>query len=99
MNSPVAIWRNQKKIRDNLNKTGEIISYTKIHVAPPEYESYVPYYVALVRLDSGDLTYGQLIDMTDDEVKIGVKVTAVLRRIRNVAAEEVLEYGVKFTIK
>jgi uncharacterized OB-fold protein len=52
-----------------------------------------------VRLDSGDLTYGQLIDMTDDEVKIGVKVTAVLRRINNVAAEEVLEYGVKFTIK
>ena len=98
MNSPIVIWRNQKNVRNLLGQKGTIISWTKIQVAPPEFEYQAPYFIALIKLESGEIRSGQLVDVEDKKVKIGLKVRAVLRRLGKVSSEEVLDYGIKFNV-
>ena len=95
--SPVKIWRNQKKIKKLLNQIGEIISWTVIRTPPSSFEGQAPYLVVLVKLP--DRNYiGHLVDSHLDEAKVGQKVRAVLRRIRNSDPEGVISYGIKFKL-
>ncbi|HCS79184.1 TPA: hypothetical protein DIV55_05605 [Patescibacteria group bacterium] len=96
MNSPVKIWRNQKKIKELLGKEGVIISWTQVRVPLAGFEEQAPYYVVLVRL--ADRNYlGQLVDVTGI-VATGQKVKAVIRRLRRPEAEDVIPYGIKFVL-
>ncbi|MCX7938035.1 MAG: Zn-ribbon domain-containing OB-fold protein, partial [Thermoflexales bacterium] len=56
---------------------GEVYSFTTIHSAPAGFEKYVPYVVALVRLEEGPLVTAQLTDVNHDEVAIGMRVETV----------------------
>ena len=94
--SPVKIWRKQKTDRDLLGKTGTIISWTEINVAPPQYSSKTPYTVVLVKLDNSSNIYGQMVDFEKKDREIGKKVRSILRRNGDVGPEDVLEYTVKF---
>ena len=96
MISPVKIWRNQKKIRQLLDISGNIVSFTRIHVPPSGFEAQAPYVVAVVRLQSGINYISQLVDYEEKHLKIGQKVTTILRRTREVDTEGVIPYGVKF---
>ena len=97
MQSAVKVWRNQKKQKKLLCRRGTILSWTEISVAPPSYDSSVPYTVVLVELENGERVYGQLVDFTPDDRAIGLSVQSVFRRMQDVSAEDVVEYGVKFT--
>lgn len=94
MISPVKIWRNQKKVREFLGKTGEIVAWTLIRVPPLGFEAQAPYYVALVRIEDRVLI-GQLVDITGIP-KAGLSVTAVIRRLRQPDAEGIISYGIKY---
>ncbi|RJR15730.1 hypothetical protein C4579_01475 [Candidatus Microgenomates bacterium] len=97
MISPVKLWRNQKKIRALLGSTGEVVSFTIIRVPPAGFEDQAPYTVVLVKM--GHQTHiGQLVGCEPEEVVIGQKVVAVLRRVRKPEAEDVIAYGVKFML-
>lgn len=96
MKSPVAVWRRQKRDRIHLGKEGTIVSWTEIFVASPEYDSHTPYTVVLVEISGKERTYGQLVDFSPNDRKIGKKVRAILRRSADVRPEAVLEYGMKF---
>ncbi len=96
MTSPVKIWRNQTKTRQQLGKTGQILSFTFIRVPPLGFEAYAPYPVVLVQLETGRLI-GQLVDFEDRQLQIGQKVKVVLRRIQEPDAEGIIHYGIKFT--
>lgn len=96
MISPVKIWRNQKHIREHLGKVGEIVTYTFIRVPPDNFEAHAPYPVVLVKLPDRNLM-GQLVDFEPSDLKVGQKVKAVLRRVREPDAEGVIPYGIKFT--
>ncbi|KKP58703.1 MAG: hypothetical protein UR52_C0017G0019 [Candidatus Gottesmanbacteria bacterium GW2011_GWA1_34_13] len=97
MFSPIKIWRNQKYIKELLGKKGEIISYTIVRIAPQGFESQAPYPVVLVRIGNKN-HIGQLVDANETEIKIGQKVIAVVRRIRNPHPEGIIPYGIKFKL-
>jgi len=97
MLSPVKIWRNQKYTSRLLGKIGTIVSFTIIRVPPVGFEDQAPYPVALVKI--GDKIHiGQLVDADDIEIKVGLKVQAILRRVRQPDAEGVIPYGIKFKV-
>jgi len=96
MVSPVKIWRRQKEIRKILGKKGKILTWTKIHIAGPDFKSQAPYPVVLVEFPDGKKALGQLVDYEKRDLKIGRNVRAILRRIRKVDDEGVIPYGIKF---
>lgn len=95
-NSPVKIWRNQKKIAEHLGKIGLITSFTLIRIPSSGFEKTEPYVVALVRIDKKETLVGQLIDYRAHQLKIGQKVKIVLRRIKKIDKESIIPYGIKF---
>ncbi|CAN5219920.1 hypothetical protein BH09PAT2_BH09PAT2_03380 [soil metagenome] len=96
MQSAVKVWRRQKKDKLLLGQHGVVESWTTIFVAPPKFHHETPYTVVLVRLESGDLVYGQLVNFEDTDKRIGLPVKSILRKNGAVDPEELIEYGVKF---
>ena len=76
--------------------TGEIYSYSTIYHPPAGYEGFVPYTVALIRLDEGPLVTAQLTDADREGVEIGQRVEMVTRRLREYGPEGLIVYGYKF---
>ena len=97
MISPVKLWRNQKQIRELLGKVGEIISVTTIRVPPSRFENQAPYPVVLVDLGK-KRCIGQLVDVDLSHIRLGQKVRAIIRRVREPDVEGVIPYGIKFKV-
>ena len=76
---------------------GEVFSYTTVFDPPSGYEEMSPYTVALVKLEEGPVITAQLTDVDTSEVKIGMPVEMVTRRLRNDGDERgMIVYGYKF---
>ena len=75
---------------------GEIYSHTTVYSAPEGYEEYVPYAVALVKLEEGPLVTAQLTDVQPEQVEIGMPVEMVTRKVREFGEDGVILYGYKF---
>ena len=75
---------------------GAVYSFSAMYAAPVGYEDYVPYVVALVKLDEGPLLTAQLTDVTLDEVHIGMQVEMVTRKIREEGEDGLILYNYKF---
>ena len=60
---------------------GEIYSFTTVYEAPEEYEEFVPYVVALVRLEEGPLITAGLTDLEKEWVpeEIDGEIRSVMR--------------------
>lgn len=83
---------------------GEIYSFTTVYDAPEGYEEFVPYVVALVRLEEGPLITAMLTDLEQEwvpkeidgeirsvmhyKVKIGMPVEEVTRELRVIGDPE-----------
>lgn len=80
----------------NLSGYGEIYSFSTMYSVPQGFEEQKPYTVALVKLDDGPMVTAQLTDVNHDEVKIGMKVEMVTRKIREDGDEGQIIYGYKF---
>ncbi len=79
-----------------LSGDGTIFSYTVVHDAAEGFEMQVPYVLALVKTVEGPLLTGQVVDVDPREVRIGMKVRAVFRKLRAEGAAGVIHYGYKF---
>ena len=62
---------------------GEVYSFTRMSTVPAGFEAQAPYTVALVKLDEGPIVTAQLTDLGDEDVKIGMPVEMVTRRLRS----------------
>jgi len=96
MISPIKIWRRQKKVAELSEKTGVVVTWTKIFVPGKDFKGNAPYFVVLVDFGDGEKAFGQLVDYNGEKVKTGLKVKAVIRRVREVQSEDVIPYGIKF---
>jgi len=94
--SPVKIWRHQKETAFFLRKEGKIISWTLVRTPPEGFEREAPYPVVLVELEKGKRRMGQLVDWQDKDLRVGRKVKAVYRRIKQPDPEGIIPYGIKF---
>ena len=86
----------EAKTAYTFNGKGEVYSYSTIHSAPEGFEKYVPYTVALVRLQEGPLITAQLTDVDAQNVKVGMPVEMVTRVLREDGERGMLVYGYKF---
>jgi uncharacterized OB-fold protein len=81
----------------NFSGRGEVYSYTNVFDPPAGFEEYAPYTVALVKLEEGPVITAQLTDVQYEEVKIGMPVEMVTRRLRQDGDERgMIVYGYKF---
>ena len=79
-----------------LAETGKVISYTVVRVPSKEFKGLEPYIVALIELDDGTRLIAQLTDVSPEEVRTGIRVTATFRKIRERSEDGIIEYGIKF---
>lgn len=79
-----------------LKGMGEILTYTVIHSAPEGFDAQAPYIMAIVKLAEGPCLTTQIVDCEPDEVKIGMKVKSVFRKIQEDGDAGLIHYGFKF---
>ncbi len=89
-----------KRIRPHqFKREGKVYSHTVIYDAPAGYGQLIPYVAALVQLDEGPLVTAQLTDVDIDDVRIGMPVEMVTRRLRQYGEDGLIVYGYKFRPK
>ncbi len=79
-----------------LSGRGEVYTFSTVHVPPEGFEPYVPYTVALVKLEEGPMITAQLTDVAPEDVQIGMEVEMVTRKMRTQGEEGTIIYGYKF---
>ncbi|HLY76936.1 MAG TPA: Zn-ribbon domain-containing OB-fold protein [Thermoplasmata archaeon] len=82
-----------------LSGEGDIVTYSVVHEAAAGFEMEVPYVLAIVRTVEGPLLTGQVVNVEANEVKIGLKVHATFRKLREEGPAGVIHYGYKFAPK
>ncbi len=75
---------------------GQVYSHSTVHSAPEGYGEFAPYAVALVKLEEGPLVTAQLTDIAPEDVRIGLPVEMVTRKIREFGEDGIVVYGYKF---
>lgn len=79
-----------------LPKTGILLTYTVIYTVPSGFREHAPLIVGLVELDDGTRVLSSLTDVTPDEVKVGMRLEAVLRRVQEGGESGIICYAIKF---
>lgn len=95
MQSPVKIWRNQKRIASLLGKTGSILTWTIVRVPPGDFMDQAPYPVVLVEFDDKTRLMCQLVDYDASHLRFGQPVITVIRRVMQPDMDGVIPYGIK----
>lgn len=85
-----------KMVPLQLSGDGEVVSYTVVHDPAEGFEMQVPYVLALVKTVEGPILTGQIVDIDPREVRIGLVVHAMFRKLREEGAAGVIHYGFKF---
>ncbi len=75
---------------------GELYSFTTLYQAPLGFEGGVPYAVGMIKLDEGPMVESQLTDVNPAELRSGLRVEMVTRKLRELGEEGLIVYGYKF---
>ncbi|HTT34859.1 MAG TPA: Zn-ribbon domain-containing OB-fold protein [Thermoplasmata archaeon] len=79
-----------------LSGEGEVVTFTVVHEPSEGFEMQVPYVLAIVRTTEGPQLTGQIVDIDPASVRIGLKVRATFRKLREEGRAGVIHYGYKF---
>ncbi len=58
-----------------LPKDGKLLTYTIIHIAPPQFQTLAPYAMGIVQLDNGLKVPGMIKDVPLEQIKIGMTLS------------------------
>lgn len=75
---------------------GELYSYTTLHQAPAGFEAQIPYSVGMIKLDEGPRVEAQLTDANPEELRVGLRVEMVTRKLCAEGDAGLIIYGYKF---
>jgi len=75
---------------------GEVYSFAHVADAPAGYIEYQPYTMALIKLEEGPLLTAQLTDVDEADVRIGMPVEMVTRKLKEEGENGMVVYGYKF---
>jgi len=53
---------------------GKLLTYTIIHVAPPQFQSMAPYAVGIIQLENGLKIPGMIREVAPEQIKIGMEL-------------------------
>ena len=79
-----------------LSGRGEVYTFSTMYNVPRGYEEQGPYTIAIIRLDDGPMVTAQLTDVESADVRIGLRVEMVTRKLREDGPEGQIIYGYKF---
>jgi len=54
---------------------GKLLTYTIIHVAPPQFQQMAPYAVGIIQLENDLKIPGMIKEVTTEQIKIGMDLT------------------------
>ncbi len=75
---------------------GTLIQFTWVYQSTKEFSKIVPYPIGLIRLDDGTMVIAQLTDVDRVELKEGIRVEAVFRKMHEDGQSGLIYYGTKF---
>ena len=75
---------------------GEVYSYSTVYHPPRGFEEFAPYTVALVQLEEGPMVTAQLTDVDAEQVRVGMPVEMVTRKVQSGGENGAIIYGYKF---
>ncbi|MEO0206012.1 MAG: Zn-ribbon domain-containing OB-fold protein [candidate division WOR-3 bacterium] len=78
-----------------LSEEGKIVTYTTIRVAPEQFNTQVPYNVAIIELKDGVRLMAQVVDCKPEDMGIGKPVKLVFRKVQEEGAAGIICYGYK----
>jgi uncharacterized protein len=78
-----------------MKRTGTILTYTTIRVAPKSFAEQSPYAVAVVEMEDGPRITTQVTDYKEGQLAIGQKVKLEFRKISADGAAGTINYGYK----
>jgi uncharacterized OB-fold protein len=58
-----------------ISRKGKLLTYTIIHVAPPQFEQMAPYAVGIIQLEKGPKIPGMIRGIEHEEIEIGMELT------------------------
>jgi uncharacterized OB-fold protein len=79
-----------------LSGEGELITFAIVHEPAEGFEMQVPYVLGMVQTPEGPRLTGQVVDIDPEAVRIGLKVRATFRKLREEGDAGVIHYGYKF---
>ena len=82
-----------------LPRQGTLLTWTVIHVAPPQYDLETPYVVGIVELDGEVRLTCQVADCDPEELAVGTRVEMVFRRLKEDNAADIIQYGYKAVLQ
>ncbi|MBE0434037.1 Zn-ribbon domain-containing OB-fold protein [candidate division WOR-3 bacterium] len=80
---------------ERMSDFGKILTFTTIRVAPRDFETQVPYSVAIVESDNGVRVTTQVVDCQPEDLQIGRKVKFVFRKLYTEGKTGIICYGYK----
>lgn len=89
------VWRYNHKRREYLGKIGKLMGFSVVRVGPIGWKNRTPYVVGVVAVNGEQLT-AQIVEVEIEDLKIGMRVEGVVRRLFDVDPEAVVVYGIKF---
>jgi len=84
----------RKVVEEELPKVGEVLTYTVINVPLKGFEEFTPLIIGLIKLGDAKVL-AELVDVKPEDVHIGMKVVATLRRSAK-TLDGVIPYVLKF---
>lgn len=75
---------------------GEVYSFTVMYQAASKFEQFLPFAMAHVKLEEGNLITAQLTDVDFDQIYIGMPVEMVTRLLSVDGDRGLRDYGYKF---
>lgn len=75
---------------------GTVITYTEVHEAPSAFRMQIPYILGIIELDEGPKVTSQIVDCNPNDIKIGMNVQSVFRKISEDGKSGTIHYGYKF---
>ncbi len=88
--------RKGKLVEYQFKGKGTIESYTVVHTPPDGMEDQAPYVLAIVKLEEGPMLTSQIVNVDPKDVKIGMPVRLVFRKISEQGDDGLINYGYKF---
>ncbi len=89
-------------VKVKLPRTGKLLTFTKVSNSTKAFESYTPYLLGIVELknniNNSVKVLGQICDSKLEDLKIGMPVKAVFRKLYEEGEHGVIQYGIKFKI-
>jgi len=79
----------------NMKRTGKVVTHTVIRTPADEFSGEAPFAVGVIEMDDGPRLTSQIVDVSFDEVKIGMPVKLEFRRLSSEGDAGIINYGHK----